>query len=220
MIDLHLYRENHESARIRGAIIFLPGRTNYAYSMVRKYTKTLDLSGVGLFGATPPISQGWYPPPSGPDNQENAVGGLRRSADAIDEIIDKVCREYDLARDKIILSGFSMGGVAGVHWATLTKDPVAAMICHSGAILEPWKVPRAKHGMPIVINHGEDDDCFDWHERYVPMRSALIKKGYKVQRAERDSGGHYVHPDDISACLGIFEKTFGAGLEWRPRWVA
>jgi predicted esterase len=215
-IDLHWYHES--PAAPKGAVVFLPGRGNYGYNMVRTYTRVLDLEAIALVATTPRLDQGWYPPPNGPTDQKEAVSGLDRSDHAIDKIIEEVCETYHLPREKVILSGFSMGGVAGVHWSTQTKVPVGGMICHSGAILEPWSTPKAKHEMPIILNHGWDDYCFSWDERYMPMKSALTNRGYNVWLAERTTGNHFVHGSDVMRCKTFLEGVFDTNLDWQPRW--
>jgi predicted esterase len=216
--DIHWYCENIGKTPLKGGVIFLPGRTNYGYALLRQYTKVFDWTGVGLFATTPRIDQGWYPPPKGPQDQSEAVAGLNQSNRCIDTIINTVCKEHNLTRDKIIIAGFSMGAVAAVHWATKTMKPVAAVVCHSGAILEPWNVPKATHEMPIILNHGMDDYCFEWEERYMPMKRALLRRGYNAWFAEREEGNHHVHFGDVACCKDLFKNTFGIKLDWQPSW--
>lgn len=218
---LYWYAENAPPAAgdppIRGAVVLLPGRSGHGYSLLRTYTEAFDFRGVGLFSVTPPISRGWYPPPNGPLDQTLAVRGLDSAAKTLDRVLDAIERDHDIPRDKVVVAGFSMGGVTAVHWATRALRP-AAVICHSGAVLEPHRVPMAGHDRPIVLNHAQDDDCFGWEERYLPMRHALSKNNYNVWLAERESGNHHVYHSDVSCVKDLFEKTFGAGLEYEAVW--
>ncbi len=111
-----------------------------------------------------------------------------------------------------------MGAVTAVHWATHTKDPVASVICHSGAILEPSNVPAAKHDCPIILNHGMDDTCFNWEERYLPMKKALVKNKYNAWFVERKSGNHHVYRSDITCLKPHFEDVFKTSVTYEPVW--
>jgi predicted esterase len=211
--NLYWYSE-HKTTPLKGGIVLLPGRHNFGYNLLRSYSRNLNCSEIGLFSITPPLSQGWYPPPNGPNDQVQAVMGLDRSAKLIEKIIQTIQEQHSLPREKIVVAGFSMGAVAGVHWAIHTNDPVAALVCHSGAILEPWKVPQARHSMPIILNHGQDDYCFEWEERYLPMKRALSKKGYDLWLVERPEGNHTILNSDVACLQEFLEEKFKMSLAW------
>lgn len=219
MKDLHWYVEN-TTQPLRGCVVFLPGRHNFGYSMLRSYSRVLNWEGIGMVAVTPRLDEGWYPPPRSPIDQQRAVLGLNIAAKTVEKIIRAVVNRYGVGRDKIILSGFSMGAVAAVHWATRCKQTVASVVCHSGAILEPWNVPAATHDMPIILNHSMDDGCFDWEERYLPMKRALTRKNYNVWHLERPKGDHLIHHFDVECLQGIFEGIYGGSMEWQPYWAA
>ncbi len=219
-MDLHWYSENTSKTPLKGGVILLPGRGNFGYNLLRRYSEVFDWRGVALYSITPRLDVGWYPPPKHPLDQSEAVSGLNRSNQTIKKIIDRVTHETGLPRKKLVIAGFSMGAVAAVYWAMNARqqDAVGAVVCHSGAVLEPWKVPNARHDMPIVLNHGADDYCFDWEERYLPMKRSLVSKGYNCLFAEREKGDHWVHKGDVSCLQGVFEDLFGTSLAWEPLW--
>ncbi len=216
---LYWYTEHDDQKDLKGAIIFLPGRTNHGYSLLRTYTQTFDFSEIGLFSVTPPLNQGWYPPPKSPEDQQDAVQGLNNAFHQVEKIIKLISECHNLLRSKIIISGFSMGAVTAVHWGVHTKRPVAAVICHSGAILEPWETPKASHDMPIILNHSSDDYCFNWEERYIPMKRTLEKNNYNLWYAEREFGNHLVYHADVAAIKDIFEDTFNKTVDYQPLWA-
>lgn len=217
--QIHWYSEKAKNSP-SGAVIFLPGRSNYGYNLLRTYTRAFDWKDVHLTAVTPPLHQGWYPPPFSPAEQSESVKGLDAAAKAINNIISRVCLETKLPRSKIVISGFSMGAVAAIHWATHTRNPVGAVISHSGAILEPWKIPESRHDMPIILNHGQDDYCFDWEERFLPMKRSLIENNYNIWLAERAIGGHQVNLNDVIRCRETFVKIFDVDIDWKPIWAS
>jgi predicted esterase len=88
-----------------------------------------------------------------------------------------------------------------------TTNPIGAIICHNGAIFEPNKVPVCKNTNPFYVTHGLNDDCFDWVERYLPMKESLIQNNYNVDFLEND-GYHIVAPSDVKLVNQYLCKYF------------
>jgi predicted esterase len=216
---LHWYSEGLEDgSKPAGGILFLPGRGGHGIQMVRKYQDVFVYPNIALMALSPmPAEYGWYPMPNGPEDQRHSVEGLKHAVDALETVLNQVEEMYGLTRDKIILAGFSAGAVVALSHHTTSKSPCAGVVSHGGAILEPNKLKKAQHKNPIVLNHAQDDFCFDWFERYLPMKEALTKKGYKVWLAERPKGNHVLMWQDVERCQTFFEKTLGVTLgipEW------
>ncbi len=112
------------------------------------------------FILAPQTEQAWYahdghggrmaPNPEEPDT------GLTPAAASVLEIIEQLIEQYPIDRNRLILTGQSMGG--GGTWYLLTKRPhmfAAAMpIC--GVWAEPEIAPAIAH-VPLWIFHGEQD---------------------------------------------------------------
>lgn len=216
---LHWNAEGFENgAKPKAGILFLPGRGGHGYQMIQRYQDTFVWPDVALMAITPmPIEFGWYPMPNGPADQKQSVLGLTHAVNALEGILTQIEDIHGLPREKIVLAGFSAGAVVAMAHHTSNNSPCAGVVSHGGAILEPKKIKRAGHKRPIVLNHAEDDSCFEWFERYLPMKEGLINKGYKVWLAERKSGNHILLWQDIERCQKFYEKTLGVELaytEW------
>ena len=141
----------------------------------------------------------WYPLPKGPMDQWSAKKGIPDAIAQINIAIGEIKRRWNIPKSKIALLGFSAGGVMAVQTAAWSKEPFAGVLCQSGAILAPKELPKCKHpAMPVLLTHSQDDDVFEWGERYTPMKDALIKEGYCLSVVESPTGGHSLNDIDIA----------------------
>jgi predicted esterase len=195
-------------------LIFLAGRGQSGRTMVDAYKATGDWDHVTLYGVTPDQYQ-WYPMPFGPNDQERSLEGLQEASESIEELIDYIEGCTGLPRYRMTLAGFSAGGVMAIEVASRSKERFEAVVCHSGAILQPESLPPCRHPrMPVLLTHSLDDDCFEWRERYWPMKKALIDQGYNLHVIERVEAGHDLIDKDseevsrfIRRGLSRFEKV-------------
>jgi predicted esterase len=167
------------------AIIFLPGRGGEASDLMDLYSDMESL----LVGITP-NKKVWYPLPRGPNNQEKAVRGCQEMVLKLEEQIKSLSEWYEIALDKIALVGFSAGGVMAIQMAI--HMPLAGVVSHSGAILEPENIPPCESQTPLFLTHNVDDEVFTYRDRFVPAHVALYEKGYSVKSSERRMGGHSI----------------------------
>jgi len=173
-------------------IITIPGRGNDGTQFARLYQMEAEFNNTVFVGPTP-HGFAWYPLPTSATDQDRALAGLPRARDAINAVVDAVQRRFSIPKSKIVLAGFSAGGVMAIETAAHSNEPFAAVVCHSGAILEPKNLPECKHPkMPVILTHCKDDDCFEWFERYVPMKEALFLNGYDTYALESRKGNHRI----------------------------
>lgn len=142
----------------------------------------------------------WYPMPNGANDQRDAISGIPRSVEAIRKQIDVELASENLSHDKLVISGFSAGGVMGLAvFASYLRNgiDIGAVFCHSGAILNASDFPKLESTTHLFVFHGMKDDCFSCEERYVPMKRVLIDRGYHVTFVERFYNYHDLDDDDI-----------------------
>ena len=123
------------------------------------------------------------------------------------QFIDEIAGRLQTPPGKIILSGFSQGGVMSFDAAFRTKQTLAGVVCMSGAIFEnevPSPVTWPK--LPILIVHGTADDM-------IPVLAArrarrfLEANGIEPEYHEFDMG-HHVIPESLEAVAAFMEKAF------------
>jgi len=94
--------------------------------------------------------------------------------------------------------------------AARSETPFKCAISLSGAVLDPEGLPECKHKeTDIILQHNWDDLCFDWEERYIPMREAFKTKNYPVKVLERLYGGHDVSIKDVVVMSDVLAEKFG-----------
>ena len=141
----------------------------------------------------------WYPMPRGAGDQMRAANGIPHAINLIESAVEKIHRKWKIPKSKIVLLGFSAGGVMSVQVAGYSDQPYAGVVGQSGAILQPTILPyRESADTPVLLTHSKDDETFSWDERYLPMRAALKSKSYPLSCVESQFGGHSLNPIDIS----------------------
>ncbi len=79
----------------------------------------------------------------------------------IEKIIDHMNETYDIDRNRVYVSGFSLGAMMTYHCAEHLSDKVAAFGPVSGVRFDN-RAPAAKRPIPIIHTHGTSDDVFKW----------------------------------------------------------
>jgi len=130
--------------------------------------------------------EGW--PPRGESLQESRALLL--------ELIDELVKRYPPPPGKLILSGFSQGGLMSIDAGYRTQQPLAAIVVMSGAIAEADAPDfAAKKDVPVLIVHGTEDDM-------IPVLAArrarriLEQHGIEPEYHEFPMG-HHVTPESM-----------------------
>jgi phospholipase/carboxylesterase len=104
------------------------------------------------FEPTPGYSFGysWFDgwPPEG--------DSIVQSREKLLALIDELVERYPTPEGKIVVAGFSQGGMMAIDVGFRTKQNVAGIVCMSGAIYEADAPPLRK--LPLLIVHGTEDD--------------------------------------------------------------
>jgi phospholipase/carboxylesterase len=129
---------------------------------------------------------GW--PPRGRSLQESRALLL--------ELIDDLVARYPTPPGKLIVSGFSQGGLMSIDVGYRTKQALAGIVVMSGAIAEDDAPDfEAKKDVPVLIVHGTEDDM-------IPVLNArrarrlLEQHGIEPEYHEF-AMGHHVTPESM-----------------------
>lgn len=190
-------------------ILLLPGRGQPATDMLARYVNFASGLDDILLIALDPIDE-WYPAPNGSNDQENACWGLKVSVPQLENFVCEIEEDFNISRENIALAGFSAGAVMAIQVAAQTSRPYAAVVSHNGAILQPDLLPKSSVDTPFLLIHRKDDDCFYWDERFVPMKNAFQSQGYMTETHELESGGHFIHAEDIELAAKWILNKFKA----------
>lgn len=155
------------------------------------------------------VSRAWYPQPNGVKNQKRALDGMPHAISLIEAAVGCICQQFKTTKQNIILLGYSAGGVMAIQVAANSAEPYAGVVCQSGAILLPKKLPICSQPVPILLTHSRDDMTFEWDERYLPMKIALKKQKYPLVTVESSQGGHDITQLHHSSAVMFINRCFG-----------
>lgn len=94
--------------------------------------------------------------------------------ESLGAFLDYICDELPIDRDRIYLTGFSMGGTGTWMFAMAQPERFAAIapICGSGIC---WNSEIIKH-IPVMMYHGDQDETVPIYES-ITMLKAINKNG-------------------------------------------
>ena len=189
-----------------GLVLLFPGRGQSGKNILNIYNKFSNLKEFTLIAIEPFIE--WYPAPHGANNQKEAIDGIKKSISQLDDFIFDIEDRLKINRSKTILAGFSAGAVMAIQLAVHAYIHFNSVISHNGAILNPEELPEAIYPTNYLLVHNENDDCFSWDERYLPMKKSLLKKDYNLEVFESQTGGHFMQIKDVEKTGLWIRKQF------------
>ena len=128
-----------------------------------------------------------------------ATEDIRASAQAVEELVEAE-EARGIPRRRIVLAGFSQGGVVALHLALRSETRFAGVMALSTYLHDhehlAEEVSFASIDMPILMAHGQMDPMIPI-ARAVTSREALNGLGYHVDWHEYGMG-HQVCPEEIA----------------------
>jgi phospholipase/carboxylesterase len=117
--------------------------------------------------------------------------GLAEARAQVTALLDALESEHGVARDKLVLGGFSQGAMLATDVALRAERPPAALAILSGSLIAKaeWRpLMKARTGMPVLQSHGRADPvlAFDLAEQ---LRAELTSAGVSVEFVAFN-GGH------------------------------
>lgn len=105
--------------------------------------------------------------------------GIRLSRMAIGEIIAAELAS-GIAPERLIVAGFSQGGVIAIETLAHHQDQLGGAIALSCYLASPDKIPAATSPLPVFLAHGTEDTLVP-HALGLAARDTLSKRGYTVE---------------------------------------
>ena len=145
------------------------------------------------------VMRAWYDIKGLQIDAEQDEQGIRDSSNQIEAIIEAE-HQRGVPYERIILAGFSQGGVIALHLGLRFQHRLAGVMALSTYLALPdtlaTEASEVNHDVPVFFAHGMDDQV-------VPFalgdasRQKLEAQNYKVQWQAYPME-HSVHPDEIS----------------------
>jgi phospholipase/carboxylesterase len=109
----------------------------------------------------PMVGYGWFPMAMGapPDPTTFSAG-----VDAARQFVDTIVRRYPVDPNKLVVLGFSQGGVIAYSLALAEPERFAGLVALSSwfpAALAQTLPPRSRERLPTLVQHGTRDDMID-----------------------------------------------------------
>lgn len=151
--------------------------------------------------------------PDGIDRAWDISGN--RDIDFVLAIIDTMANRYDIDRNRVYLSGFSMGGMFTYHAISRIADKIAAFAPVSGT----GGTPSASRPVPIIHIHGDDDNYANvpnymksWARFNNCPETSVFTKPYPVNKPQSPSSKTYWGPGDNG--VEVVLLTLGGKGHW------
>ena len=125
----------------------------------------------------------WYDISSSDLNNRADIAGVRQSQAEIEALIERE-KSRGMSASRIVLAGFSQGGVIALHTALRYAERLAGVIALSTYLVLADRISEdaapANRGLPIFMGHGTADPVvrFDWGDA---SHRALVANGYPVE---------------------------------------
>ena len=124
------------------------------------------------------VMRAWYDIISMEMDNHADLAGIEESVAAVNALVDKEMQR-GVPASKIILAGFSQGGVIALEAAARYPQPLAGVLALSTYLATGQGYPRADYPLPIFMAHGTFDNVVPY-TLGVSSRRILESKGYSV----------------------------------------
>lgn len=130
--------------------------------------------------------------------------GLPESSAMIKEVIEHVRSEFELPLTKIVVGGFSQGGMLMTDVALSLEEPVGGLIVWSGTLIceSKWEALVGENLFPVYQSHGTLDPILPF-DVAVDLCTMFTEGGVDIEFTEFD-GPHTI---SISAMKGAMKMV-------------
>jgi phospholipase/carboxylesterase len=155
------------------------------------------------------IMRAWYDVRSPQLNSDPDLEGVRGAAGHLRTLIARE-NERGVAPGRIILAGFSQGGVVALHTALRYPESFAGIMALSCYLIDEASLEKerteANDAVPIFQAHGSEDPMVPM-QRGIEARDRLLGLGYTVEWRTYPMG-HEVHPQEIQDIGAWLRRAF------------
>ncbi len=144
----------------------------------------------------------WY----GLSDRSNAsiLEGYQTAKPILDAFIKEQLHEHNLTMDKLILMGFSQGGMMTLHYGSESKDELMGIVSFSGYIINDGNFAAKVGSKPrTLITHGDFDMVVPF-EAYKYAVGTLKELDFPVTGYQASGLGHGID----YGCLGAAQEFF------------
>jgi len=145
------------------------------------------------------------------DYRNDLPPGLDEAALSLLGALDEMRDKEGIGWDRIVLAGFSQGGMLATEVALRLPETPAALCVFSGLLLcqERWREMAAvRTGMPALISHGRQDQLLSFAGAEA-LRDLLDEAGCAVEFLPFD-GPHTIPAEGLTRFVRLLRRLAGA----------
>ena len=134
--------------------------------------------------------------------------GLIPARRAMLALVDELARQAGGAVSRMVLGGFSQGGMVATDVALRLEEAPAGLLIFSGTLIaEPeWrKRAPSRRGLKVLQSHGTQDPLLPF-ERAVALRDLLIDAGLEVDFLSFE-GGHTIPAEALERAADFLVRS-------------
>jgi phospholipase/carboxylesterase len=134
--------------------------------------------------------------------------GLAEARAEIEALLDALETEHGVARNKLVLGGFSQGAMLATDVALRAERPPAALAILSGSLITKaeWiPLMTARSSMPVLQSHGRADPVLSFEIAEL-LRQALTGAGVAVEFVAFN-GGHGIPNGAVEALSKLIARV-------------
>lgn len=141
---------------------------------------------------------------------ETILAGTRLAASMIDAFLDTLMQRHGLPAERIVLGGFSQGGMMSLHVAPRRAEPLAGVISFSGALVAPDRLAEETVSRPpILLVHGDADPVVPFSSM-DEAATALRAAGFAVETESRPGLPHAIDQVALAVAARFLSRVLGA----------
>lgn len=125
------------------------------------------------------VMRAWYDIAAADISAVPDEAGIRESQRQVADLVEREIAG-GIAPERVILAGFSQGGVIALETAAVHQDRVGGAIALSCYAALPESLPKAVDAFPIFMGHGTQDTVVP-HGLGAASRKVLEARGYEVE---------------------------------------
>jgi phospholipase/carboxylesterase len=128
---------------------------------------------------------------------------IKQSRGLVIAFVDEVLKRYATPPGKVILSGFSQGGMMSLDVGFRIREKLAGIAVMSGALYEE-DPPNFSPGLPVLLVHGTEDDMIPV---LAARRARRILESHGVEPEYHEFRmGHFVTPESIAVVADFIRR--------------
>ncbi len=134
--------------------------------------------------------------------------GLVQARAEVEALLDALEAEHGVARNKLVLGGFSQGAMLATDVALRSERPPAALAILSGSLITKaeWiPLMRARATMPVLQSHGRTDPLLSFEVAEM-LRQELTNAGVAVEFVPFN-GGHTIPNGAVDALSKLVARA-------------